>query len=277
MTPRKLTFIIATLAAVTLGMACKKAENTNIQTFTQDQPGSTSQARQGNGRLLELPATHKGELIIHHIAYTLSFNTEHNNPNWVAWELTREEVNGQGRRANEFQPDPELDERHQVTHFDYVGSGYDRGHMCPAGDNKWNAHAMTESFYLSNMCPQNHELNSNSWEILESACRRWARREGSIYIVCGPIYDSTRKQKKIGREHKVTVPDAFFKCVLSLKPGQEKAIGFIYQHNEEYQSMEQAATTVDHVEELTGYDFFNNIDKKIEKRVEAQYNLKTWN
>ena len=277
MTPRKLTFIIATLAAVTLGMACKKAENTNIQTFTPDQPGSTSQARQGNSRLLELPATHKGELIIYHIAYTLSFNTEHNNPNWVAWELTREEVNGQGRRANDFKPDSILKEQYRVTEKDYSGSGYDRGHMCPAGDNKWDAHAMSESFYMSNMCPQNHELNSRWWDALERQCRHWARREGSIYIVCGPIYDSNRKQKKIGREHKVTVPDAFFKCVLSLKPGQEKGIGFIYKNNEKTQIMDSVAVSIDSVEQVTGYDFFNNIDKKIEKRVEAQCNLKTWN
>lgn len=271
--PRLRRTFLAALATVLIALpSCKKEAYANTPTLT-----SLEKSGSPNLRLAELPAIRKGEKIVQHMAYTLSYNTEHNTPNWVAWELTREEVNGNGRRANEFLPDPELEGKNQVTHQDYVGSGYDRGHMCPAGDNKWNAHAMTECFYLSNMCPQNHEFNSNSWETLERACRRWARNEGSVYIVCGPIYDKDRKLKTIGREHKVSVPNAFFKCVLSLKPGEEKAIGFVYQHNEEYQSMEQTALTVDAVEALTGYDFFCHIDKKVEKRVEESFNLKQWN
>ena len=245
--------------------------------FSETAEETVPAKKTGNARLPELPAPRKGEnMIIHHTAYTLSYNKEHNTPNWVAWELTRAETRGNGQRSREFFPDPKLDIRYQVTDDDYRGSHYDRGHMCPAGDNKWDGHAMTECFYLSNMCPQNHEFNSNSWESLESACRRWARKEGSIYIVCGPIYDAHRKQKTIGREHKVSVPNGFFKCVLSLRNGKEKAIGFVYQHNEQYQSMESVATTVDAVEELTGYDFFSSVSKELQNHVEAMCNLTEW-
>ncbi len=266
--------VLVLLLCAGLIAACKQSGSAQATTLGDSRASLSPKA--ANTRLLELPATHKGELIIRHIAYTLSYNTEHNTPNWVAWELTRAETEGQGRRANQFLPDPDVEARYQVTHQDYIGSGYDRGHMCPAGDNKWDARAMTECFYLSNMCPQNHEFNSGSWERLETACRRWARRLGNVYIVCGPIYDTKRKLKTIGRDHKISVPTGFFKCVLSLQPGQEKAIGFVYQHNEEYQSMEQAATTVDAVEELTGYDFFCNLDKKLEKRVESESNFRLW-
>lgn len=241
---------------------------------------------QKNVRLLELPATRKGELIISHLAYTLSYNTMHNNPNWVAWELTAQETEGTGQRSKEFLPDPLLEERYQVTTWDYKGSGYDRGHMCPAADNKWNSRAMTECFYMSNVCPQLHELNAGGWESLESACRRWAKQEGSILIVCGPVYDkevktrqgkcSTRKQQTIGAEHHVTVPTGFFKCVMSLRKGQEKAIGFYYANTNAKQTMNDACMTVDEIESLTGYDFFVNVPKRLEQRIEATCSLTDW-
>lgn len=232
--------------------------------------------KSGNSRLMELPATKQGETIIKHTAYTLSFNTKHNNPNWVAWELTANEANANMQRSDNFCADPELPLRNQVTSADYKGSGYDRGHMCPAADNRWSTQAMNECFYMSNMCPQNHELNSQSWERLESACRRWATNEGSIFIVCGPIYKSNRKSLTIGYDHVVTVPDEFFKCVLTLNPGKEKAIGFIYSNRQGKQSMEECAMTVDDVEAITGYDFFVNLDNKLESRLESSYDLSKW-
>ena len=271
---RSRTVALVLLFSAGLLAACKQSGS--AQATTLGDPRASLSPKTTHPRLLELPATHKGEIIVRHAAFTLSYNTEHNTPNWVAWELTREETEGQGRRANQFLPDPDLDVRYQVTHQDYIGSGYDRGHMCPAGDNKCNAHAMTECFYLSNMCPQNHEFNSNSWERLENACRRWARKEGSVYIVCGPIYNPKRKLKTIGREHKISVPNGFFKCVLSLQPGKEKAIAFVYQHNEEYQSMKSVATSVDAVEELTGYNFFSSVPKELQNHVEAMCNLTEW-
>ena len=54
----------------------------------------------------------------------------------------------------------------------------DRGHMCPAGDNRWHWKAMQVSFYMTNICPQNHNLNRGDWKELEESCRRWAQEEG---------------------------------------------------------------------------------------------------
>lgn len=265
----------------------KVPDNRTEQTASSNSKKEKKSAK-AKGNVPYLPATHRGELVIHHKAYSLSFNTEHNNPNWVQWMLTAERANGSGRRSNEFLPDPDekLEWRHQVNTDDYKGSGYDRGHMCPAADNRWDAKAMTECFYMSNMCPQLHELNSGSWETLESACRRWAQREGCIYIVSGPVYDwelkarreepASRKRQTIGRQHKVTVPTGFFKCVLSLREGEEKAIGFYYTNDDKRQEMRQVCMPVDSIEAMTGFDFFHNLDKKVEKRVEAKCNLKDW-
>lgn len=228
-------------------------------------------------RKLELPARlkHTPERIVEHTGFTLSFNREHNNPNWAAWELTADEAKGTLPRANDFEPDPKLPENRQVTHADYTRSGYDRGHMVPAADMKWDSKAMNDCFYMSNICPQTHVLNAGGWETLESACRRWAKQEGSVYIVCGPVYKGN-KHKTIGKDLKITVPEGFFKVVLSMREGKEKAIGFYYANSNAKQTMEQTATTVDEIEALTGMDFFINIDDHLEERIESTFSLKQW-
>lgn len=238
--------------------------------------GNRGQTKRGNQKNLEMPLSERGDNVISHTGFALSFNSETNCPNWVAWELTSKEASARGSRNPDFYPDPQVDGRHQVTTSDYKGSGYTRGHMCPAGDMKWSSKAQHDCFYMTNMCPQTKDLNADSWELLESACRRWAKREGSVYIVCGPVFNRGRKVRYIGREHKVRVPDGFFKVVLSMKLGHEKAIGFYYANNDRHQTMESAVMSVDEVERMTGYNFFHLVDDNIENRVEARYNLRDW-
>lgn len=230
----------------------------------------------GAQRHYEYPDTKRGERIVVHTGYALTYNNQTNCPNWVAWEITKDEANSTGQRSDDFQPDPVIPKRNRVTTNDYKGSGYDRGHICPAADMKWSAKAQKECFYMSNMCPQLHSLNAGCWAKLEDACRRWAKQEGSIYVISGPVFRKGRKARYIGKEHKVRVPDGFFKAVLSLKNGEEKAIGFYYSHDDKKQTMESAAMSVDALEEMTGYDFFYQVNDKIERRVEANYNLSVW-
>ena len=254
-----------------------KEKAQNAASSIKETTTNNTTKEKGNKRLLEIPGKLKGvpERIISHYAYTLSFNREHNQPNWVAWELTDRETSGHIQRSNDFIPDPMVPEPHRVTTEDYKGSGYDRGHMAPAADMKWDGKAMTECFYMSNMCPQHGSLNSGPWSTLEKACRRWANQEGSIYIVCGPVFKGY-KQKKIGKNIKVTVPDGFFKVILSMKPKCEKAIGFYYNNKSGKQPMEKTATTVDAIEDLTGIDFFVNVPDKLEEQVESTFSLKEW-
>ena len=116
------------------------------------------------------PGRYEKEIIINRTGYTLSYNQYYKNPNWVAWELTREETKGETERYDRFMPDPDLPEP-RVVHKDYTKSGYDRGHMAPAADMKWNRQAMIESFYMSNICPQVGNLNRGDWNDLEELCR----------------------------------------------------------------------------------------------------------
>lgn len=225
--------------------------------------------------LLPKPLSKGSEIIVKHKAYTLSYNKSRNTPNWVAWTLTANHTDGPVPRASKFLADPMIPRAYRVEYYDYKESGYDRAHMCPAADNKWNAQAMKECFYMSNMCPQDPALNSGSWASLEKACRQWAKTEGKIYIVCGPVYKN-RKHERIGVSHVVEVPDGFFKAVLSLRKGHEKAIAFYYANNSKKQPYRHACTAVDNIEALTGLDLFADLDDKLEARLERRCNINDW-
>lgn len=212
-----------------------------------------------------------------HVGYALSYDTINHCPYWVAWELTKEEAQGRHPRMDEFRCDPQLPYKHQVNEDAFKGTGYDRGHMCPAGDQKWSAEAMSESFFMSNMCPQSPTLNQVWWEHLEEAERRWAVQEGSVYIVCGPIFNNHKASNFIEGNIPVGIPDGFFKVFLSLRKSKEKAIGFIFKNDDSRQPVGKAACSVDHVEEVTGYDFFSSVEDELEAKLESQFNMGKWN
>ena len=224
---------------------------------------------------LEIPAKLKdrSEKILKRSNYTISYNRNWNQPNWVAWELNKNETRGRNNRNEEFTADPDLAEAYQVESYDYSGSGYDRGHMCPAGDNHFDAKAMNESFYMSNICPQNHELNAGKWNDLEIACRKWANRYQQLFIVCGPIIDK-RNGKRIGKEHEIIVPEKFFKVILITSTKPARAIGYIFENNGSDRPYK--VHSIDEVEKITGMDFFPNLPDKIEDLVESRYEVSDW-
>lgn len=222
---------------------------------------------------LELPAYTSSELVIRHFAYTVSYNQQTLTPNWVAYELTSAEVAGTLKRSNDFQEDPSVRGR-QATLDDYRGSGWDRGHMAPAADMKWSAKAMTECFYLTNMCPQNRDFNAGSWETTEKMARRIANTYGNVYVVCGPIY--TKNQfGAIGR-NKVKIPDAFFKAFLIEVNGSYAAIAFVMRNIPEHQDLKASSMTVNDLEKLIGRNLFPKLPDSVEDDVESKIVRKYW-
>ncbi len=274
---QQLAIFLLVLAVVASAFGALKNTDADFNVVA-DEPAlvEASEARaafQGN---VGLPAAlaSRPEIIVERMGYTLSYNTETNTPNYVAWQLTDEECKGVGERKDEFSADSELPRKNRVQPWDYKGSGYSRGHMCPAADMKWSGRAMADCFLMSNMCPQLQALNGGAWAKLENACRRWAQREGSVYICCGPIFDE--HPGHIGKDVRIAVPAAFFKVVLCLNPGREKAIGFVYKHTAEKQNMAHAAVSVDEVERLTDIDFFEALPDELESTLEAQCAFKKW-
>ncbi len=210
--------------------------------------------------------------VIEHMGYALSYNSEYRVPNWVAYELTREEARGTHERGSYFVLDPDL-ETWCPSYKDYSSSVYDRGHMAPAGDMKWDQQAMEESFYMTNVCPQDHDLNGGDWRILEEQIRRWAIKYGNIYIVCGPLVSD--QPERIGRSG-VAVPDGFFKVVLCKINGQWQSIGFLFDNNGTHHPLKYYSRSIDEVERLTGIDFFHQLDDAVEDRIEADNDPRIW-
>lgn len=213
------------------------------------------------------------EQILKRTGYVASYNKTTLLPNWVAWHLTAERTEGSAKHSGvDFAEDTEVPEP-RATDWDYYNSGYDRGHMCPAADNKWSKKAMEESFLFTNMCPQNGNLNRGDWNEMEMACRKWAKKYGDLYIVCGPILYKG-KHKTIGK-NKVVVPEAFFKVVL--RTGDDpQAIGFIYKNTSGNRPKDSYVNTVDEVERITGIDFFPSLPDDVEKNVEATADIANW-
>ncbi|MCQ2284561.1 MAG: DNA/RNA non-specific endonuclease [Bacteroidales bacterium] len=226
----------------------------------------------GNSKL-EIPAYTSSEQTIVHTGDTVSYNQKALTPNWVAYELTRDEVAGTVKRSNEYQEDPAVRGR-QATLEDYRGSGWDRGHMAPAADMKWSSKAMTESFFLTNMCPQNNEFNAGAWETTEKMGRRLANTYGKVYIVCGPIYTKNHFGT-IGR-NKVKVPDAFFKAFLIESNGTYAAIAFVMQNIPGHQDLKASSMTVNDLEKKIGRNLFPNLPDSVEEDVESKIVKKYW-
>lgn len=209
---------------------------------------------------------------LNRLGMDISFNSDMHEPNWVAWELTREETYGKEKRSG-FSADPDVEG--SADPRDYTNSGYDRGHMAPAGDMKWDAEAMRECCLMTNICPQAKALNTGAWRNLEESCRRWAQRDSAIFIVCGPILTDPITEY-IGK-NKVAVPSRFFKVVLAPYAKPARAIGFIFPNSAIKGGMQAAVVSVDSVERATGHDFFSQLPDSIEDIVEAQADLHLWN
>ena len=225
-------------------------------------------------RELEIPRTVQGSpgQVLYHKGYVVSYNRQCRIPKWVSYELTKQEVKGKVKRGNNFASDP-LVGGATATNADYRASGYDKGHMAPAGDMKWSAEAMRESFYFSNICPQHPELNRRGWKQLEEQVREWALRDSAIIVICGPIMG--KHAKHIGR-NRVAVPERFFKVVLFPYSTPMHAIGFVFNNQRSVEPIINYAVTVDSVEQLAGLDFFAGLPDSLEQRIESDSNFCKW-
>ena len=220
-----------------------------------------------------LPLKNTSEQILYREGYTVSYNKDNKIPNWVAWCLTADHTSGPYRRpGNAWHEDLDVPEP-RATLADYRKSGWTRGHMCPAGDNKWSQDAMYDSFLFTNCCPQDANLNSGDWNQIEMACRRWAEKFGEIYIVCGPILFN-KKHETIG-PNKVVVPEAFFKVVLCLN-GKPKGIGFIRRNSDSSRRNDLYVNSIKEIERITGITFFPSLPKDVSESVKSQANLNAW-
>lgn len=281
--------------------AAQKSAKTDAKKDAQTNGKSGNRTAAGiSAEGLEIPlmAPSQPHQLLVRLAYTTSYNNQTCCPNWVGWHLIAEHTDGPYTRdgvpyydedlsaygigkittkihRNGFFVDREaVEPRQELDDWSEArGLTLDRGHMCPAGDNKWDKTAQNQSFLLTNMCPQTHKLNAGGWKTLEEKCRKWAQKYGDIYIVAGPLFDAEGGESLANG--KLRIPDGFFKVVLCTS-GEPKALGFLYRNDKSDQPMKDCVCQVDEVEKITGFDFFYSLPDEVENRIEASADLKEW-
>ncbi len=219
-----------------------------------------------------LPTSTTGQ-VIHHEGYSLSYSEEHEQAEWVAYELKRSHL----QSTNYKRPYFEIDEavKTGAAHWrNYKNSGFDRGHLCPAGDKRYSQKAHDETFLTSNISPQEHGFNSGIWNTLEQKVRYWASKYDGVFVVTGGVLKGN--MNTIGDEF-VSVPNQFYKVLIDTNSGKIKMIGFLMPHENSNKPLYEFVVAVDTIETLTGIDFFPELDDAIENKLEGSSNYKNWN
>ena len=221
-------------------------------------------------RAFLLPASTTGQ-IIHHQGYSLSYSEPHEQAEWVAYELKKSHLSKSHFKRPYFEVDQAV-KTGAASWKNYKDSGYDRGHLCPAGDKKYSQQAHDETFLTSNISPQDPAFNAGIWNDLEQQVRYWAARYAGVFVVTGGVLKGNLET--IGSE-KVAVPDQFYKIIYD--PENEKMIAFLMPNRDSKEPLYKFVVSVDSVEMLTGIDFFPELEDVLEDRLEAMISFKNWN
>ncbi len=218
-----------------------------------------------------LPTSTTGA-IIYHDFYTLSYSESHEQAEWVAYELQKKHLSGRDYDRPYFERDPKITTK--SAHWrNYKNSGYDRGHLCPAGDRSFSYEAFSETFLTSNISPQNHEFNTRIWNYLEQKVRFWAEKYNGLYVITGGVLEPGLKT--IGDEE-VSVPKAFYKIVIDKEKDSYKVLAFLIPNVPTQDSFYEYVVTIDEVERVTGIDFLQHLPDELEEALESEIRLQDW-
>ncbi|MBX3388485.1 MAG: DNA/RNA non-specific endonuclease [Phycisphaeraceae bacterium] len=214
--------------------------------------------------------------------YVLRHSALNKEALWVCEHVRRDQLSGNLKRSDAFRPDPLLQPGDRAELTDYRGSGYDRGHMAPAGDQTVDARKKDETFYLSNMAPQEPQLNQRVWAALEDQVRDWADQRGEVWIITGPMwYDPREDDPSTARgfvdywvigANEVAVPTHCYKIVI--RPdgnGDVDCVAFVIENKPGYRApfhLDEYITSVDFIEKRTGLNFMPNLSPPAKARLE---------
>jgi len=218
-----------------------------------------------------LPTSTTNQVISHNY-YTLSYNEDAEQAEWVAYELKKEHISRTHRKRPYFIRDKKVKTK-SANYKNYKKSGYSKGHLCPAGDRKFSKDAFNETFLTSNISPQKLDFNAGIWNRLEQKTRYWANKERQLYVITGGILNNNLST--IGRE-KVIVPKQFYKILLDYSQPEIKAIAFLMPHQESKKPLYNFVVSIDKIEALTSIDFFPDLPDEIENNLERSSDYKNW-
>jgi len=270
-----ITFFILIIAAYLVTTEPWKKENRPMQTAMDPLTSPMLVTIAWENLTMGHPLASTTDTILSYSGFDLGYNEPYEQAAWVAYVLTRDEIeSGSIGRTDNFRPDTNLSTG-SASLADYRGSGYDRGHLAPAGDMKWDPQAMSESFLMSNMSPQAPAFNRGIWRKLETNVRTWALEKDSIFVITGPVLHPI--DSFIG-ENQVGIPRQYFKVLVDLSPPDHSMIAYLLPNRASSDSLKHFAVSVDSLEHATGYDFFAAApDQEMIDYLEKQLDLKSWN
>lgn len=263
---RKLIFK-AVLGLFAIFSSCKENETVPKQ---EESSLSVENAASGIAASFDFYPTSTTGVVVEREGFTFSYSEEFEQSEWVAYVLTHNDFSNRDYNRPFFIDDPKV-KTHSADWRNYKKSGYDKGHLCPAGDRKSSYKAFKETFFTSNIAPQLHEFNDGVWNRLEQKVRYWAGKYHGLYVITGGVLSDNLK--KIGEEH-VAVPNYFYK-ILMTKDGKNM-IGFLVPHEASEKPLYEFVMDVDTIEKMTGIDFFPKLPDTIENRLEKTSDYKGW-
>jgi len=219
-----------------------------------------------------------------HSDYVLSYDRRNRVPHWVFEHLTKESVQkqeGVERSKSEFKEDGSIHEYFRSKNSDFKRSGYDRGHMAPAGNHRRSQQMCDETFYLSNMAPQvGRGFNRDKWEHLERYARKLTKLHKNVYVCTGPLYLPRReedgkmyvKYEVIG-SNQVSVPTHFFKVIVGETPDSQLELEAYVLPNKAIPDdtpLDNFRVPVDSVERAAGLLFFDRLSRDKVSRINGK-------
>lgn len=262
--------VVIVIVVYFFGIDFSKVDNKTPSITSQKEVVENTGEKQFDSESSFFPTSTTGQIIIHD-NYSLSYNESFEQAEWVFYELKREGLESNFKRPY-FIEDPKVKTR-SADYKNYKNSGYDKGHLCPAGDMKFSKKAFDETFYTSNISPQKSEFNGGIWNRLENKIRYWSARDGKMYVVTGGVLK--KGLKTIGRE-KVAVPEFFYKILLQENKDSYKMIAFLMPNEMSSRPLYEYVVAVDEIEKLTGIDFFPILPDSIENDLEKSSDYKAW-
>ena len=220
-----------------------------------------------------LPQLENGEELIEHKAYILVYSEKHEQAKWVAHIISKEIIDGNVSRTNDFRPDTMIKtgsavEKDYFLKYKedgktvYDGFGYDRGHLAPSADFKWSKSALSESYFYSNMSPQVDDFNRGGWAKLEGMLRKYVYENNvDLFVVTGPVLSEDLPVIERSVD-KVSIPNYYYKIAYDKE--NNRAIAFLMPNQNLDYPVEYYAVSIDSVEALTNIDFFYNLDDSLQ-------------
>jgi len=271
--------IIYIVVSVILAIAYFLNKNSSVKNYQKDN-GEIFVGSKQSGNKADSPSIFSKEMIptsttdaiIYHDNYILSYNEKYEQAEWVFYEFKNRDNSSNNFQRPYFISDPKVKTK-SADFRNYKNSGYDKGHLCPAGDMKFSKEAFDETFYTSNISPQRKDFNAGVWNRLEQKTRYWSQKYDDIYVVTGGIL--AEGLATIGTEE-VAVPEYFYKVLMDESDGEFKMIAFLVPHENSKRPLYEFVVSVDEIEKLTGIDFFPALPDTIENELEQRSDYKSW-